>query len=675
MSSLILPVGFDLDAASEIYNETVVLTENIDPSFWYERKKILMPSSAAVPGYVDYCNTPYYREIVNCFSPYHPAIDVTVMGPAQDGKTFMVLEPIIGYVIEMCPGNILHLTGNSELSPDAGLRIDQMIDNCKIRYLIKPSTNQLRNSRTGDTSIRKEFAGNCVYRVNSITKKNALRQNDIYLLIIDDTDAAKMTDPKVGDLRKTAKLRTAAYEWKCKRLYISSPEMLNGSFINASYELSDKRIFLTPCQSCHELINLQFIIKIDNENYAGMNWKVDNFGRVIPSSVHYVCQKCGNGFAEKDKLRWMNEGRWNPTCEPKELHHYGYHKNGLLKPPGMKGWTSVITDYILCHPPGKARIEADYKVWKNSVMAEPYEDPGMSPQATDLMKNCRSYEIGVVPESVSEADGNEDIIILTAAFDCNGTENDARIDYEIKAYSRKQASYSIKYGSCGGFIAHQSAEQKANDPRIRYTYKRHSPNSVWKLVDEVLGGRYPVDTGGYMTISAAAIDIGYLTDIVCDYIDNSNHKIIGVMGEKEYDYVLYQQGLKTFKPLAGRNKSWSLNVNMIKDDVAGRMVLNWDKKIDECQPHLYMNYPQYTYDGYFNQLESEHKVEKMVGRSLKFMWQKKGPTAQNHYWDCIVYNVAVIDILLDQLFKKAKKDNYSWQDLCDLIPKKARKTR
>lgn len=670
---LVLPYGLNVDEAFDIYKSTVILKENILPSEWYERKKILLDSSAAIPGYFTYHNTPYFREIVDCFSPYHPATDVTIMGPLQDGKTFTVIEPIVGYTIEMCPGNILHLTGNSDLSPDASLRIDQMIDNCHIRHLIEPSTNQIKQSRTGDTAIRKEFAGNCVYRVNSITKKNALRLNDIYLLIVDDTDAAKLVDGKVGNLRKTAKGRTAAFEWKAKRLYVSSPESMVGSFIYDSYQLSDKRVYEIPCETCHEMIALDFNIKIDDKNYAGLHWELDNFGRAIKSSVHYVCQLCGSGFTEKNKLKFMNDGKWRPTCEPKEMHHYGYHKNALLKPPGMTSWHTIITDYILCNPPGQPRIEEDFKVWTNTMMAMPYEEPSIQLTATEIMKNCRSYEIGVIPEALSISDGNSDIIWLQWVADCNGNVDDARIDWQLKAYSRAGPAYSVCFGSFGTFIPNQSVEAKARSPRQKWSYERRVENSVWKLVDEFHAKRFKTDTGREMKINFSGIDAGYLDDLVFLYINSSNLKIVGLMGDKETDYIVGSAADRTFKKSTTRGNLYMVTVNMIKDDFAERIKLKWDKRYDKMQPHLYLNYPQYGYENFFIQYEAEEKKEKMVNGKLKYIWEKKSRTHQNHFFDTDIYSIALIDIMLYLLFDKASKKaghNYGWEHFAALCPRR-----
>lgn len=658
---------YELENLVALNNETVILRTSMEPADWYEAKKPLMPTSAAIPGYVRFSNSPYWREPLNCVSPFHPAKDITIMGPAQMGKTFMVLEPAIGFTIEQNPGNILHLTGNSDLAPDASLRIDGMIDNCKIRHLMKSAAQKLRNNKTGDTALRKEFPLG-IYRLNSITKKNALRQNDILFLIVDDTDAAKMVDAKVGSLRLTAKGRTKAFEHKAKRVWTSSPESKGSSFIEVSYNLSDKRLFYIPCPCCHEFITLEWNVPIDESNHAGIVWQLDNLGRVDPKTVGYICQnpKCGGFFNEKNKLQWLNDGKWEPTCAPKELDHYGYKINGLYASPGMTGWFQLAERWLACNPPEAPRIEADYQTWINIDMGDLYEVPTEAPSATELMKKMRSYPIGIIPEALSEADGNGDIILLTLAADCNGKVDDARIDYEIKAWSRNGASYSVKYGSLGTFIPYQTQEQKAAHPREKWSYEKDAPNTVWKLMDQVLGAVYKTDTGREMKIFISGLDCGYLDTHIFNYIDHSQYSIAGLMGDKENDLVRMTPNMPTFKLAQSRHNLYMLNVNMIKDDVANIMKLPWNKDKDSSQPHQFMNYPQYEFETFFKHFESESRRENDKGY---FGWAKKAPTLQNHQWDVCIYQFAIRDILLHLIFKKGmKKESWTWADFAAAIP-------
>lgn len=660
----------EIESLCDLNNETVTSNIIIEPSKWYESKKILMAGGSAIPGYVSYKNTPYWEDPVNCISQFHPARDITIMGPAQDGKTFMVLEPMIGYTIECNPGNILHLTGNSDLSPDASLRVETMIHNCKIHHLIRPSTQGIVKGRTGDTAIRKEFPDG-IYRVNSITKKNALRQNDIAVLIIDDTDAAKKTDAKVGNLRDTAKGRTKAFEWKCKRVYTSSPEILENSFIWESWQLSDKRLYYIPCPYCQELIHLEAEFAKDNHDKSGLYWELDEYGRVDPKTVCYICQVCGGRFDEKDKLKWMSAeygAKWKPTCTPKELYHYGFKKSAFYAPPGMTSWYTIACGYLDCNPPGLPRLETKWQTFLNITMGEPYSPPTEAPDATDLIRKVRSYEIGIIPEAISEKDGNGDILLLLWNADCNGVLNDARIDWQVTAVSRNGATYSVDFGSFGTFIPNQSLLQKSEDRREKFSYERDVSNSVWKLVHQKLDQVFKTDTGRFMKIAVSGIDCGYLDSHIFNYIDKSQFVIFGLMGDKENAFVSQQLNLPLFKQASSRHNLFMCNVNAAKDIVANRMKLPWDMRNDSSQPHEFMNFPNYPSDRFFSHFESETR---RINDKGNYMWQKKSPTSQNHQWDVFVYFVITLQLYLWKFFKKGLKEEvFNWAEYAKLCPQR-----
>ncbi len=407
--------------------------------------------------------------------------------------------------------------------------------------------------------------------------------------------------------------------------------------------------------------------KVDEKEMAGLTWKLDKAGRVEFSSVGYVCQLCAAYFKDSNKYDLLLSGIWIPTKEMDEIHHYGFEINGLYAPHGMTSWFTLASKHTILAPPDKPRDEKGWQTFINDDIGELYDPPVESPKATDLMKKCRNYTVGVIPEAVSEVDGNGSILLLVATFDCNGTQNDCRIDCQLKAVSRRGATYSVWKGSFGTFIPHQSAEQKARDTREKWTYERHRENSVWRLVDEFLDTPWKTDTGRMMKIAISGMDVGNdYKNTVYDYLDSTKFSMYALMGDKENDLVRVQQNIPVFKLATSRHNLFMVNVNAIKDEVANRMKLPWDIKNDESQPHEFMNFPQYDYEGFFSHYESESRRENKKGY---FGWQKKGPTQQNHFWDTEVYFYATKEIYLWQLFKKGLKEEvFTWQHYASLCP-------
>lgn len=659
----------------EIIDQTLILKSFQKPSEWYEANMV-MPAGGPFPGPIRYDRTPYWREPVDCSDPNHPARDITIMGPAQMGKSIMVLNPIVGYSIALDPCNILFLTGHSDLTRGAMMKIEFMIQNTGLERLIMPSVLKAKNNRSGDTLLLKEFRGGDL-KSGSVTNHNLMRQNTVKKSIADDLDAGKMSKEDTGDTVEKIKTRSKAHENDCKRYWVSTPQVKGRSLTEKQLLKSDRRNWMIECPKCgnsSKRIDLRMPFAVDEREMAGLTWKLDKIGHVEFKSVGYVCQLCANFFQDHGKHELLNSGIWIPTKEMDEIYHYGYEINGLYAPHGMTSWYTLASKNAILAPPGMPRDEKGWQTYWNDDVGCLYEPPTNTPMASDLMKKCRNYTSGIIPEALSEADGNGDIIMLTWAADCNGLLNDARIDWQIKAISRNGAKYAVDYGSMGTFIPNQSVEQKANTVREKWTYEMNRPNSVWQLVSEKLGQVFKTDTGRQMKISVSGIDVGYLTDNIYNYIDNCPFGIFALMGDKEHDMVIKHENIPNFKLAQSRHNLYTVNVNAIKDNIANRMRLPWNQKEDVSQPHEFMNFPNWPYTGtkenpnlgFFEHYESEERGENDKGY---YGWKKKGPTSKNHQFDVEIYSDVIVDIYLWRLFKKgAKEEVFTWSYYAGHVP-------
>lgn len=544
-------------------------------------------------------------------------------------------------------------------------KLDRMIDNAGLRKLIRPAVKRNKAGKTGDTNNMKQFPGGQLILGNANNHK-IIRQLDMQYGIIDDFEAVKKSSKESGDTKKLFEQRFAAYADKMKLFFISTPELKQTSNIEPAYLQGDQRKFFIPCPCCGESIDLHWSIKIDEEGkeMAGITWKQDEKGRLISDSVGYICQKCGGFFDDKNKHDLLNQGFWRPTAEPSRMGHYSYHLSSLYAPPGMYDWEHYVQNYIEAHPEG-GRNEDLYKSFCNLCLGECYEAQSEAPQANQLQKNIRGYQIGALPEKLSERDGNGKIVLVTCAADLNGKEDDARLDYEVVAWSESGASYSVSHGSIGTFIPR---EGKNKSDRKHWTYEPHRPNSVWPEFDKVLGQVFQTDTGRKMRIFITGIDSGHYTNHAYSYIDSSNFYVVGLKGDKENRYVRLGLDVPSFKPARERAGLYILQVGMIKDNLSTYMKLKWDPEHDESQPPNFMNYPQpadglYLFKDYFEHYESEHRtLKKHDNGTIEMMWSKKQSNSQNHFWDVRVYNIAVKEILTAIVCKELKIKDFTWSD-------------
>jgi phage terminase large subunit GpA-like protein len=670
----------------DILDASKFLLSDIKPSEWAEQNRTMGSDETSRPGPFSYQYTPYLKEVIDCLSENHPARVIAVKKGAQIGFSTGVIENGMGWIIAQNPGNVLFLSGSSELSEEAmNGKIDKMIDSCHLRHFIKATTLRRRNQRTGDTAKAKEFPGGSI-TAGSASNHKLLRQRSVKVGFIDDFDGAKMASAQAGSTRSLVKQRFAAYYDKMKLFLISTPELEETSNIQPEYLLGDQRLWHVPCPCCGERIPLIWEVPIEGKDgeMGGINWKIDDAGKLIPESVGYICQKCGGWFDDSRKMEMNLAGEWVATAEPSEIGYYSYHISCLYAPPGMYDWTYYVRQYLAACPPGARRKEKEYQAFVNLCLGETYKPSGEAPEAKILQGNIRKYEIGTVPERLSMADGNGKIIILTCACDLNGTENDARLDYEILAWAEKDGvSYSVKHGSIGTFIPKEGTK-KVKEDRERWTYDPYKRNNVWTELDRIISDVYMTDSpnptaddrfhvGRKMKIAITGVDTGHFTTYAYHFIDKHPTKVIGVRGDKESKFRKYDADTASFKPAKERGALFMIDVNYVKDVLAENMKLKWDPQHDSQQPPGFMNYPipsggLYLLNNYFAHYEAEHKVaaESKTGE-MSYLWKKKTSAHQNHFLDVRIYNMALRDIVVDITTREVKIKKGTWADFCLII--------
>lgn len=646
----------------------------IKPSDWVEENRSMDSSVSRFKGPFRYDITPYTKEIVDCLSPDHPARIVAIQKGAQIGFSSGVIESGIGWIISQNPSNILLLVGHADLVQEAMMKIDNMIDSCGIRNLIRSSVKRKKSMKTGDTDTKKEFPGGSLIS-GSASNHKLLRQRAVQYGFIDDFDAVKKVDKASGSTAKMIEQRFAAYYDKMKLFYISTPELKQISNIEPQFLLGDQRRYHIPCPCCGEFIPLFWNVPIDGtdgKERGGITWRLNDNNKLISNSVGYICQKCAGFFDDSDKFELNLYGQWEPTAEPVMEGYFSYHISSLYAPPGMYDWEHYVRQYLEANSPNQGRDESLHQTFVNVVLGETYEQQGKELNANKLQKNVRAYAINSVPEKLSENDGNGKIILLTCACDLNGTEEDARLDYEIVGWSESGSSYSITHGSIGTFIPGEGKKKHKID-REKWTYEHGKIRSVWPEFDKIIDQRYQVDTGRKMKVFITGVDTGHYTTQAYTYIDASNFHVVGLKGKDVEKYIRFGIDIPSFKPARERGKLYLVEVNQLKDNLADMMELKWDYRSKDVQPGGFMNFPTpskglYLYANFFAHYEAEKRqTELKDGQGIAARWIKKSSSSQNHMWDTRIYNMALKDILVWLVCKELKIQKGIWSDYVNAV--------
>lgn len=679
---------FEEELASEIevfeaqlkslLEDSIPQISDIMPSEWTEQNMVMQKP---FPGPFRYSLTPYTREIIDCLSASVAVDTIVVMKGAQIGFSNGVIYPGIGWIIANSPGNTFLSVGAPELITPAMDKVETMINATGLTDYIKPQNQRKKNNKTGDTNKKKDFAQGFLI-VGSANNHKNIRQLDLQYKFLDDLAAIKAASKESGNTLKKLDGRSAAYADSKKTFLISTPELKLNSNIEEAYEKGDKRKFFIPCpcEGCNEYITLEWSVESEKTpgKMCGITWalKQDGSGQLDKSTVGYTCPKCDGFFNDKNKMEWLNRGKWIATAVAKKENYRSYHISALYAPIGMDGWDKYVNDWIEANPDGQPRNEDLWQVFVNECLGLPYEPPGIALKSTILsMNNTRKYEIGKIPEKLSIADGNGKIVLLTATADLGGlvaginsTFDDVRLDYEFRAWAESGSSYSFMHGSIGSFTpAHMG---KKDEARTLWSYDLSKQNNVWRVFEQLISQPFEVDgTGRKMNIGITGIDTGFAEHQAFSFIDRTNHTVIGIKGDKEHKYIAYGDNSATWKESSARSKLYILKVGKLKDQLAQILGLKWDKNSTDPQPPGFVNFPlpqgeMYGLENYFMHFESE---ERKMDKNKNFIWLKKTPTAQNHFWDAANYQLAVRDILMENVLKDLKVPNGTWTDFCGWI--------
>lgn len=654
------------DVIMSLFDAAYVEVSDITPADWCEQNRIMTSDVSPIPGKFSYDNSPYTREIVNCLSQSHPSRSIAVMKGAQIGFSTGVIEAGIGWIVSQNPGNILFLVGHEDLVKDAMEKVDRMIDYSGIRDLIKSNSLKVKNRTSGDTANRKDYKGG--YLKLGIANHKTIRNISMQYGFIDDYESMRGSSKESGSTKEMIEQRFAAFSAKKKIFYISTPELKETSNIEPVYLEGDQRKYHIPCPCCNEFIALEWSVRseLDENEMAGITWNLDFNGELIPESVGYTCQKCGGFFDDRDKSTLVKKGKWIPTAKPKKPGNYSYHISSLYAPPYMDNWLKYVYQYLDANPTNGKRNEEKWKTFVNLVLGETYEPTGESISANKLQQNIRPYEIGIIPEKLSMADGNGRIVMITCGSDLNGKEDDARLDYEIVAHSESGATYSLTHGSVGTFIKGEKKESSRN----KFTYRHGVENSIWPIFQSVISGRFKSDLDGReMAIFITGLDTGFMTLHAYQFIDYCNSTIVALKGKDDAKFIAQNADLKSYKQSREKSNLYLVETNNSKDLLSVQMNLNWDKTTGEKQPIGFMNFPTpsnglYLFSNYFSHFEAEHKV---VDKTGAYRWIKKSRNHENHIFDCRLYSIVARDIFLDMIFKETKTKNGTWMDYIELL--------
>ncbi|MDR0785581.1 MAG: phage terminase large subunit family protein [Treponema sp.] len=617
------------------------------PSAFVERVRYLTADLTPFPGRFSFDRFPYFRKIVDCFSPLDSTQEIVLMKGNQMGATTAVLETVLLYNIMSDPKAQMYVTADAGLMrTSVQVRIEKMIDNAGARNLIFSQSRKKKGARnTGDTANAKEYPGGYLHCFGGRSPAR-FRGMSYPVALADEVDVFPDSIPKEGTVVDLVRNRTNAYTGsKRKILWTSTPLVKQTSNIERLYHLGDREKYFVPCKHCG---TMQELVWHGEDKETGYRWGVmwENDGRFMPmiGTVGYKCQNpvCGKLMKNYDKAVIIPQGEWRATAEPLNPAVKSFHITPLYNPPGMYSWEDMVLQWAECWDieKNRPRDKEKYRLFRNTKQGLTFEDFGMQINAERANQYRRAGFVSrrlvngfvEIPNEMVTEDCGSPVLIVIASVDVQPD----KLYVDIKGYADGGATWTLEFFEIKG--------------------KTADFNGPWDELDTVLSERrYSGTDGRVYGIQIALVDSGYNAEWVYSY---AGRHYAGVYACKGFDYLAAGETYQLFSRGAleriGQAQAYKINTGKLKDRISNALMSSFWKG-GEFQPAWYPNFPEDFRDDYFRMFEAESKTEVrdvLTNQFKKTVWKLKYGAA-NHAFDTYVYNLAALEIFAEDYCRRA----------------------
>jgi len=463
-----------MKSAERVYAES--FAEGIRPepllmvSEWSDEYRRLSAKAASEPGPWRTSRTPYLKEIMDCLSSSSPVERVVFMAGTQLGKT-ETGNNWIGYVIHHAPGPMMAVQTTVEMANrlskqrNDGLKEERPV----LRERIKPA----RSRDSGNTVQSKEFPGG-VLVLTGANSAVGLRSMPARYLFLDEVDAYPGDVDGEGDPVMLAEARTRTFSRR--KIYIVSTTTIKGtSRIEREYLESDQRRYMIPCPSCGSHQWLKF---------EQLKWPKDK-----PEEAKYECEHCQYEIEEHHKTWMLENGFWEAQ-EEGDGRTAGFHLSSLYSPLGWRSWTDIAKAWVRA-----LGNDAAVKAFKNTELAETWEEHGDAPEWERLYERREDYFASTVPMGVR---------FLTAGIDIQQD----RIEMSVWGWGRDLERWLVEHRVLEGDTARKD---------------------VWDRLTEAIYDSWRHECGVDMNLRRLCVDSGYATQEVYAWARKQSSALVTVI--------------------------------------------------------------------------------------------------------------------------------------------------
>jgi terminase, large subunit len=574
---------------------------------WADAHFVLSAESSATSG--KWATLPYQLDIMRSITD--PRVThVSVMKSARVGYTLMV-SAAVGYYVQHAPCSILFVQPDVEAAKSFSKdTIAPMIRDVPVLAAIMEDEAEDKTREGGGSTIQgKKYPGGRLSLIGA-NSGAGFRRRSCKVVIFDEVDSYPASAGSDGDPIKLGTKRTE-YFWDRKIIAGSTPLIAGHSRIESLFEAGDQRRYFVPCPHCGHMDFMVF-----TQRDSGGHFMV--FDPKAPESAHFVCSKNGCVIEHKDKRSMIERGEWRAS-KPFE-GHASFHLWAALSYSPNATWADIAREFLEAKKGGRETL----RTFINTTLGETWQESGEAPDWERLYQRREPYQIGTVPAGVK---------FLTAGVD---VQKDRWV-YEVVGWGVNKESWSIDSGVIPGDTSNVSD---------------------WARLDELLSRRYLSVTGEELTVLMLAVDSGFNTQMVYDWVRrHERNRVIAVKGSATARTLIHSPSPVDVnlngKVIRRGAKVWPLGVDVAKSELYGWLRLSMPTEPGAPYPAGFCHFPEYD-AGYFKQLTSEHLVSSVKKNGFtQHEWQLI-PGRENHGLDARVYARAAAAVLgIDRMAQPA----------------------
>ena len=639
--------------AAHFMADTTEALEILLPTAFAEENRYLPKSVTRYPGYIRFDLTPYWVEILDCFSPESPVREVAVMKGVQVAYT-TALETLIFYLaghLRTLPG--MYATADSGLSR---ARVDNniipMFQQSGFSDIFR-SADTINLRKQGITRAQLQWLGGGYLVPYGARNVDKMRQFSIFMMLMDELDAWDLLIKGIDPVR-AFKDRCAGY-WEVRKIFMGSSPMYKGaSHIEKQFHRGDQRRYFVRCLKCGYPQFLKWSrMNPDNKKVSGFLWEMKANGTLDVPSVRYECMNCNHGHMEYDKTKLFcrENAEWKPTAIPKEANCRSYHIPALLSPIGVQPWSKSVITWLEAMDPetNRVRDHGALMTFYNNVLGEPYEMLGSKISFAEVSSHRRpEYRKGEIPNNYIREHCESEILLLTCSVDVHKSN----IAVAIFGWTRGMSCWLVDY-----FRFHDDSESGCADP--------DSP--VWPQLREIIEEtRWTGDDGIVYPLAISLIDSAWSASTVVGFCSEYVSGVYPIKGRSRPTSSQTIREFAKFQTQAGTT-GFYITVDHYKDRLAPVLRRQWRPELGIQKPYTF-NAPVDTLDGELKELTVERRRKKTSQSGVDSYYWFRPAGADNELWDLLIYGQSGVEILAWSIcVEHFGEESVDWGKFWDLI--------